>query len=738
MFIIALVITIYGANRIRNINADYTYALNYPFERYSIIGDLGIDFMNARRTMNRAAMYMNDPTDPMDGINRMEVDIARIRGEMDELIALYRANLADDPVFDEMRRGVLGGHMDSFEVHVHHYFDYYIAGLIAAARNYDEAEAIRLVRQGVTTVQAALEHFDYMENSAFNYIMDTRQTLNVQTTRDYWVLVIGGILAGILGTIIVFIISEMVSKPLKEAVAVLDSVSHGNFNVNFKQNLSTDETGVITQYAYNVVTVVRGIVDDIDNFANEVAVKGDIDCRIDPSKYPGGYGEMVTSLNESTDGLIEDIKLLIDVLGKFGEGDFNLKIKKLPGKKAIINEAVNNLVARMDAVDKEVNAMVDAAAIRGDLLFKIDTEKYAGSWRELMKQLNSIAAAVNIPIVEIRDVLNDLAKGEFNRKVTGDYSGDFLQIKNAANEMISILSGYIKEITESLSAISKGDLTRNIRHEYVGSFMAIKDSINDISLSLNKTMLEISSASDQVLVGAKQISSSSMDLANGASTQASSIEELNASVDLINQQTQKNAASASQANDLSRISTNNASKGNEAMAQTLDAMAQIKESSNNISKIINTIQDIAFQTNLLALNAAVEAARAGEHGKGFAVVAEEVRSLAARSQTAASETTELISGSVSAVDSGSDIAQTTAKLLDTIVENANKVLEIITTISDASQEQAEAIEQVGIGLSQVSQIVQSNSAVSQETAAASQELNSQAEILQQLVQFFKL
>lgn len=294
----------------------------------------------------------------------------------------------------------------------------------------------------------------------------------------------------------------------------------------------------------------------------------------------------------------------------------------------------------------------------------------------------------------------------------------------------------IKYQAEIAGHISKGDLDIDVKSK--GDQDVLGNALDSIVRENNQMLSGIRDSSIQLTMGAEQVSDASQALAQGSTEQASAIEEVTASITEIAERTKRNAEEANQANESVHTMKNEAMQSDGHMKDMIGAMTEINESSENISKIIKVIDDIAFQTNILALNAAVEAARAGVHGKGFAVVAEEVRNLAGKSASAASETAEMIEDSIKKVEHGSKLAEGTAASLTEILGEVDNIVTLINSIAVASNDQATAVSQIDQAISQVSQVVQTNSATSEECAAASEQLSNQAMSLRTMIGQYKL
>ena len=546
---------------------------------------------------------------------------------------------------------------------------------------------------------------------------------------------IAGLLAVVAGVGIYVVIRKI--KPINELVVLVDNVSAGNMAVNFNsKKISNNEIGTLTKSTYKLVENIKAILDDLTELRRNFADLGDIDYRINASEHENSFKDVADGVNKIVDVNVSAILSILTVLEKVGKGDFNANIPDFPGKQMVLPNTLRNILAKLEDIHTAVNTLSTNVA-NGKLDSPIDISKFDGGWAELVDGLNKVAFAVEKPLTVIEQSLEKMQKGDFaGATISESYEGTFDNLRRALNTTVKMTLEYIDEISNVLGKVSKGDLTVSVDRAYVGSYAPIKDSLNLILDSLNKIMVDVQSSASQVLQGSAQISNSAASFADGSRQQANAVDELSSAMDTISTQAHQAATSADHASGYTLRSTENTKQGGLAVNEMTNTMDEVKLASEGITRIIKTIDDIAFQTNLLALNAAVESARAGEHGRGFSVVAEEVRSLANRSQESAKETTVIINKNTNNVEQGLTASAQVAASFKIIMEDISQISALISQITDISKEQSQSINAASSSVTEISKVAADSSHMANQSAQVSEELNAQAEKLQELVSIF--
>ncbi len=540
-----------------------------------------------------------------------------------------------------------------------------------------------------------------------------------------------------LQTMLRFIITRWLIKPTAQICEEMIRLSNGEISERFEVSGNTSEVSEIISALNILRDTICNLTESIEELSDNYSV-GDIEAKIDTTHFSGEFKIITEKINSIFEDMVYEVLLILDAFGNLGNGNFNTELTQFKGKKIIANEKFNAIKNNINSISNDLSTLIEGAA-EGNLDIKADTSKYSGGWNKIMSGLNNLINAINEPVSESNSILQELSNGNFSVSISKNYKGRFAEMMSSMDKMVKDIGLYISDLTMALGCMSEGnfDLPEPKQH-FKGDFKVLEDSVRKIIMDMSNTISSIRISASQVSIGSNQIADGSQILAQGAVKQAAAVEQLSASISNMQEQfRQTNENIVKITSDTQAVETD-LHLTFEKMQNLMNEIHEVNAKSTEISKIIKTIEDIAFQTNILSLNAAVEAARAGNAGKGFAVVAEEVRSLAGRSAKSAKETADLISSTVSSIAVVAQNAELTVKTMDAINSTTKEVASDVRAISETVEAELVSIGEIAEGIDQIAEVVQENSATSEESAAASDELSSQTGLLNEMVKNFKI
>ena len=470
----------------------------------------------------------------------------------------------------------------------------------------------------------------------------------------------------------------------------------------------------------------------------------------DSKVYAGKIQEQIPIIQKDFLGdqaIVERLRAALDELAPQREHVLELALQNQKEEAAAYMEANN--VKTIHKAQAELDELIDTADRKADeLIVSLRSEQMEfivmlsvlGTASILISILFGIyiTRSITRPIKELETAARQMEQGHLKVDVTYRSKDELGSLSNSMRQMSEKISYYMDEISRAMQQLADGNLDIPGCDGFQGDFLPVQEALFIVIDSLNETMAEINTFSDQVASGSDQVAGGAQVLSQGVIAQAGSVEELASTMAEISWQGNENAETSQAVKAAAGEMGTNILACNQQMQEMKAAMGEINSCSTQIRKIIKTINDIASQTNILALNAAVEAARVGAESKGFSVVAQEVRGLAGKSSAASKSTEALIEQTLAAVAHGTKLAEETAASLMNIVGGTDDMVSKINQIAEATQKQAEATEMVSIGIGQISDIVQTNSATAEESAAASEELYGESQLLKSKISRFKL
>jgi methyl-accepting chemotaxis protein len=432
----------------------------------------------------------------------------------------------------------------------------------------------------------------------------------------------------------------------KKAMACISEFGKGNLEAELEK--FPGKKAFINENIERLRATLKAFLKDMTSMA-DAHIAGDIDVVIPEEKFEGAYHSMAKGVNDMVMGHISVKKKAMACIKEFGDGNFEAELEKFPGKKAFINDTIEQVRKNLKALIADADLLVQAA-LQGKLSTRADASLHHGDFRKIVEGVNSTLDAVVGPMQDVSAVLTKLAGGDFTATVTNKYAGDYDLLTDAVNMLAKTVRSALEQIGRNVSSLASS-----------------AEELNKVSQSMGSNADETATQANVVSAAAEQVSNNVQTVATGADEMSASIKEI-----------AKNTAEA----------TRVASTAVRTAEATNITISKLGQSSAEIGQVIKVITSIAQQTNLLALNATIEAARAGEAGKGFAVVANEVKELAKETAKA----TEDISRKIEAIQGDTNGAVSAISQISQVI---GQISDIQTTIASAIEEQSATTNEIG-------------------------------------------